>query len=70
MSAMINFVKEVPQNTTHNVIQSEHMEQYSKSSNDSPILRQSMISAVDNNNGHWTTMDNNGQQWTTMDNNG
>ena len=41
---MINFTKELPQNTT--VIQSEHTEQYSKSTNDSAILRQSMISAV------------------------
>ena len=50
MSAMINFTEELPQNTT--VIQSEHTEQYSKSSDDSTISRQSMIS----------TMDNNGQQ--------
>ena len=41
---MINFTKELPQNTT--VIQSEHTEQYSKSTNDSAILRQCMISAV------------------------
>ena len=58
MSAMVNFTKELPQNTT--VIQSEHTEQYSKSSNNSAIKRQSMISAVDKNNG---------QQWITMDNN-
>ena len=58
---MINFTKELPQNTT--LIQSEHTEQYSKSSNDSAIWRQSMISAVDNNNGQqWITVDNNGQQ--------
>ena len=47
MSAMIDFTKEMPQNTT--VIQSEYTEQCSKSSNDSAILRQSMISRVDNN---------------------
>ena len=52
------------------VIQSEHTEQYSKSSNDSAILRQSMIFALDLNNGQWTTMDHNGQQWTTTDING
>ena len=37
---MINLIKELPQNTT--VIQSEHTEQCSKSSNDSAILRQSI----------------------------
>ena len=47
MSAMIDFTKEMPQNTT--VIQSEYTEQCSKSSNDSAILRQSMIYGVDNN---------------------
>ena len=32
---------------------------------------QSVISAVDNNNGQqWTTSDNNGQQWISMDYNG
>ena len=41
---MVNFTKELPQNTT--VIPSKHTEQYSTSSNDSAILRQSMISAV------------------------
>ena len=35
LSAIINFIKELPQNTT--VIQSEHTERYSKSSNDSAI---------------------------------
>ena len=37
---MINFTKELPQNTT--VIQSEHTEQYLKSSNDRANLRQSV----------------------------
>ena len=57
---MINFTKELPQNTT--VIQSERKEQYSQSSNDSAIKRQYMISA--------TTIDNNGNQWKTMNNDG
>ena len=48
-SALVNFTKDLPQNTT--VIQSEYTEQYSKSSNDSAISRQSMTS---------------GQQWTTI----
>ena len=62
---MINFTKELSQNTT--VVQSEHMEQYSKSSNDRAIWRQSMISAVDNNNGQqWTTMDNNDEQQSAV----
>ena len=58
MSAMINFTKELPQNTT--VIHSAHTEQYSKGS----IWGQSI------NGQQWTTMDNNGQQWSKMDSNG
>ena len=58
---MIIITKELPPNTI--VIQSEHTEQYSKSSSDSAIQRQSMISALDNNNmQRWIAMDNNGQQ--------
>ena len=74
-SAMINFTKELPQNTT--VIRSATTEQYTKGSNDSAIYVGSL--SIDTNGQQFITMNNNallfivincnGQQWTIMDNN-
>ena len=62
---MINLTKELPQNTSENMLSSIQKFPMTAPS------RQSMISAVDNNNGQkWITMDNNGQKWTTINNNG
>ena len=58
---MINLTKELPQNTSENMLSSIQKFPMTAPS------RQSMISAVDNNNGQkWITMDNNGEQSTVL----